>query len=204
MSTKIYFAYRMPTKVFNTFLASFRNVVFAAAKEHVRKMTTSITEQELKAFFKERKGAYGRVSFKKYMEEHESNLRVKLVLQKIKDESKSRLRSLDCIDCSLNVWMHAGRMYVILYGESWLWRHFKPPEKVEDYCYWNNTDEPDGVTRRQWKARGDTWDKVCLDDDWNATRMVHDIIHASQEIGLTEVAARIVGKDNAHAASWLD
>ena len=29
-----------------------------------------------------------------------------------------------------------------------------------DYSYWNNSDRPDEVTARQWKARGQVWDRL--------------------------------------------
>lgn len=37
-------------------------------------------------------------------------------------------------------------------------------EQLEDYSYWNNTDEPEGMDMAEWKARGKIWDE--LDKNW--------------------------------------
>ena len=203
MSTKIYYAYRMPVNVFTpVFLPAFRKHVIGTAANFVKMLMPNVTPSELKAVFKEKKEYDKKLTYKKFAEDENSFI-LRIIFQKMAEASKSRQRSLECIDCSLNIWIYDGRVYTILYGESWLWKKFKLPDGVEDYPYWNNTDEPDGVTRRQWTARGKTWDKVCLDSDWNATRMVHEVINASQETGLFEVAERIVGNKKAFIATWL-
>lgn len=33
-----------------------------------------------------------------------------------------------------------------------------------DYCYWNNADELDGVTQKEWKQRGKDWEQVTAED----------------------------------------
>lgn len=33
-----------------------------------------------------------------------------------------------------------------------------------EYAYWNNTDQPDGITDEEWDARGRAWDKALGDD----------------------------------------
>jgi hypothetical protein len=39
-------------------------------------------------------------------------------------------------------------------------REFFAKPFVEEYGYWNNTDQPDGVTDKEWKQREKDWDKV--------------------------------------------
>lgn len=33
-------------------------------------------------------------------------------------------------------------------------------KELEEYGYWNNTDEPDEVTEEEWAERGENWDKL--------------------------------------------
>ena len=203
MSTKIYFAYRMPAGVFSeTFLPSFRRHVFQKAADRVKKCMRDLPVPDMRLVYEAGKEyRWPKVSFKKWCEE--DKYRLLTVFRNTVAASKAKQRDFDCIDCSLNIWIYKGKVYCILYGECWLWDGYKPPSRVEDYCYWNNTDSPKEVSQRQWKARGDNWDKVCLDGDWNATRMTHDIIHASQEIGLHEVGLHIVDKDAIYVATGV-
>lgn len=175
MSTKIYYAYRMPVKVFSTtFLPAFRKHVFKKATAWTRKhLLGEPTVEALRAFY-----------------------------ITMADASLSKLRSHVCFDCSFNAWIHKNKVYVILYGESFLWEAFKLPEEVEDYRYWNNTDQPEGITRRQWNQRDKTWEKVCLSEatGWDTGRLVHEIINASTKQGLIEIGTSILGVDGAWGA----
>lgn len=33
---------------------------------------------------------------------------------------------------------------------------------LEEYGYWDNTDQPEGISRKDWKARGRFWDKYWI------------------------------------------
>lgn len=35
----------------------------------------------------------------------------------------------------------------------------KGVQDVEDYAYWDNTDEPEGMDHEEWKRRGQLWEK---------------------------------------------
>jgi len=199
MSTKIYHAYRMPTNVFSEdLLPSFRKHVFYRASDRVRQLMSGLIKPDLKLAYELDKPYWPKVSFKAWCVEPKYQLFT--VFKHLSNASKSRLRDSDCIDCSMNVWLHHSKVYCILYGEPWLWEGYNPPAKVENYSYWNNTDGPNDVPYRKWQARGKMWDKVCLEGDWNATRLVHDIVHASQKIGLHEVGLHIVDKDAIYTA----
>ena len=39
---------------------------------------------------------------------------------------------------------------------------------VHDFGYWDNSDEPEDMTRKEWKARGRIWDEVLRMEDPNA------------------------------------
>lgn len=61
-------------------------------------------------------------------------------------------------------WSHKGSLLVYYIAHlrdlEKLWEAI---EGVESYPYWDNTDPPDDMTWRQWKARGDEWDRIFGD-----------------------------------------
>jgi hypothetical protein len=180
----------MPIKLFRpVFLPAYREHVFKTAAKFVKTHLDSVTEQEMKAEWKDDRKYDKKLTWAKWLKERGARKRLALWFRRCVEASKVMTRSLECIDASINVWLYKNHAYVIFYGEHWLHSDFNRPEGVEDYCYWNNTDEPDDVTRRQWEARGKTWDKVCL-NHWDEGRMTHEVIKADSttHTGLFEVA----------------
>jgi hypothetical protein len=39
-------------------------------------------------------------------------------------------------------------------------------EGVEEYCYWNNTDEPKDILHEEWEKRGKVWSKLLTKKPW--------------------------------------
>jgi hypothetical protein len=86
--------------------------------------------------------------------------------------SKSLEKSMFDLDCSFNMWVDGQYCYVIPYaGPRIQWKK-SLPKWCKDYCYYNNSDEPKGVTQREWTARKNTWNRIAL-DNWDATRLTH-------------------------------
>jgi hypothetical protein len=199
MSTKIYYACRMPIKLLRpVFFPAYRHHVFKTAAKFVKEHLSYVTEIDMKAEWKSDRQSDKKLTWEKWQKERGQRKRLSIFFRRAVEASKSMTRDFECIDASVNVWLYKKYAYVIFYGEHWLYEDFERPEGVEDYCYWNNTDEPDDVTRRQWEARGKTWDQVCL-NHWDEGRMVHEIIKADSTnyTGLFEVAKIIFkGDDN--------
>lgn len=63
--------------------------------------------------------------------------------------------------CSLVLIPHRRKTYGIAFGsESYMAQMWLNRDYVEDYSYWNNTDQPDHVTARNWNARAALWDRL--------------------------------------------
>lgn len=74
----------------------------------------------------------------------------------------------------LNIWQHGRYFYIQGCGV----REFVP-KWAEDYAYYNNTDQPEGITRRAWQQRGEVWNKICTGEGTaghNARRLAHIIL----------------------------
>lgn len=202
MSTKIYYAFRCSIRDFTeVFLPKYREHCFRTVKKQIGKLTPHVEEAKIKEIY-DSKGWAEKMDYDAFRAEKEEMIRVREVLKRAAKASKDPVRDVVFgIDCSLNVWLHRGKAYIIPYGERWIYDDFKLPKGVEEYGYWNNTDEPDNVTRRQWQARGKTWEAVCL-NNWNATRLTHEIIKASgHTVGLEELARRLLPEKHRFAVT---
>lgn len=57
------------------------------------------------------------------------------------------------------------RYLVYFMGNNPMEDKFRKMDGVSDYCYYNNTDEPEDVTEEEWAERGRAWDRsVNLDE----------------------------------------
>lgn len=53
----------------------------------------------------------------------------------------------------------------IYFGYSEIRKILENEEWVSDYCYFDNTDQPEGVSVEEWKERRNTWDRVLLNTE---------------------------------------
>jgi len=119
------------------------------------------------------------------------------VIDHCKEASKRVEKDYYDIDCGLNIWLHGNYAYAIPIGPNWVLDNIKFPKWVEDYSYWNNTDQPDNVTDRQWNSRRDTWDKICCGhgkSDHNSRRLYHSVVDLERRgsyISKTELQLKI-------------
>lgn len=59
-----------------------------------------------------------------------------------------------------------GQMLGIVYAERSSWfRQWCTLPGVREYWYWNNSDEPEGMTQKEWDTRREAWDEVLTGDD---------------------------------------
>lgn len=179
MSTKIYQAYRMSLKVFeNEFLPSFRKFTFDHAVERVKRLIGMIADDQVEEYNKnlsknhlELVSTVGGAAY--LLKSDHAKVAVSLLVEISKSPVRQPL--LD-IDTSFNAWIYRGKVYVIPYGE--FVQEFEPPEAVENYEYWNNSDPPEGISNRAWQVRKKTWEAVCL-ADWNARRLTQLVVEVN-------------------------
>lgn len=62
--------------------------------------------------------------------------------------------------CDFCVWDYKSYFYMYPIGtlNNWDFSEIYKIPCLEDFRYWNNTDEPEGMTRREWNRRGRIWD----------------------------------------------
>lgn len=206
MSTKIYQAWRCPAKEFPLFVKTFHEHAFTKAVKMMDILAASVVQdkilEEMLPVYENWKKTYA--DFDSFVKDKYEIYKIRKCFQAALEASRSETRNFFCIDASFNAWFYKGKFYIIPYGERCILEDFQPPERAEEYAYWNNTDQPETLTRKQWVARGKTWDAVCL-DDWNANRLVHEVINFKKDIGIIEISKMIFKNPNdAYAAAWLE
>lgn len=67
---------------------------------------------------------------------------------------------------------------------------FEALPEVEEYGYWNNTDQPAGVTDEEWAERRRFWDHVMPDDGVPVNTMLSWSLRPSADLGAMWMASR--------------
>lgn len=78
----------------------------------------------------------------------------------LKPASASGQYRLTNLDCCLWVYLDSRYAYVIYSFPMYFARYLvltTIPEYAQDFAYWNNTDKPDHISEKEWKARGKKW-----------------------------------------------
>ena len=113
----------------------------------------------------------------------DENRKIEFALDLSEEASKSISRSLGIdIDFTLNIWILGKHVYIIPIGEV---RRsiLLIPTYAKDYSYWNNVDEPEGISNKELNKRGKIWDRINCGEgihSHNARRLYHSIISMSE------------------------
>lgn len=188
MSTKIYHGWTWRARLHRPALAALRGFAMAAAVARVKKHAAGYDKAYVMAAVTK---IIRRRGLTRSPRQLAGDLRVNLALRAATESSRSKFRANELdVDASLNLWLHGRNVYAIGYGDCW---NDLPPlaelcPAIRDFAYWNNTDRPADVSRRQWTARRKTWDAVCLDESWDAARLVHTIVDVAGDRGVDELA----------------
>lgn len=163
MSDKIYEAYRFPRSRLDEFLVVFRKHCF-------KKLKALIVDFKMKKkFLREiRKEVVGK-NRKVYRMILDIDLQFMHFLARGMIASKRSEHDFFDLDCSCNLWMDDEWCYMIPYVGRLKLAKGKP-RWWETYGYWNNVDMPRGMSEERWKARGEIWNRIAL-DDWDKTRL---------------------------------
>jgi hypothetical protein len=107
------------------------------------------------------------------------------------DEEQAKLKTTDWghdpnrLKLSIGRDPETGLLAVLLFAEaSLLVEAFWGLPEVEEYGYWNNTDQPDGVTDAEWDERRSFWDRVLPGYTPPAVAMLTWTLRGTYENGL--------------------
>lgn len=69
-------------------------------------------------------------------------------------------------DFEIAILPYDGRVYGMVFSERSRWVDlWMEKEEVEDFSYWDNSDRPDEVSEKDWKARRMVWDGILRAND---------------------------------------
>ncbi len=173
MSTKIYYAWRVPINKLNETFDHVRPQIYDDGEVILQRAMDAVTEGELV----KRKKSYR-------MEFSEAYMTFEIAMERVKEASKAIARDpMFDVDFVFNVWLNGDYAYLIPIGEH---RDLKMPEWAEDYSYWNDVDQPEDVSEEDWKAREAKWDEINCGEgvhSQNARRLCHSVIDLSMPLG---------------------
>ena len=68
--------------------------------------------------------------------------------------------------CNITILPCHDEVFLLLYTEDRdVQDMFDAMEEIEEYPYWDNSDQPDGMTWEEWGVRGDEWDEALGGDN---------------------------------------
>ena len=177
MSTKIYCAWKLKISKLDDFIDIIRPQIFDIAATHITRIAENTNDEKMKSFYDKYKEGY----YPSYCTGENRKIEFALDLSEEASKSMNRSPGID-IDFALNIWILRKYAYIIPVGE--VRRNILLiPMYAKDYSYWNNTDEPEGISNRKWNKRRKIWDRINCGEgvhSHNARRLCHSIISMSQ------------------------
>ena len=171
MSVKMYDAYRFPRGKLDEFILKFNKVCLDEVRDLVAEISLSektIGETRKQLFGQNRKVS---ASYK------DGEIELIWVMAQAMMMSKTGQNFPFHLDCSFNLWLRGRYAYVQPFVVNRLHNLLQKrlPKWCEFYGYWDNTDQPEGVSRASWEARKSIWAELAL-DDWDRTRLTHIVL----------------------------
>jgi hypothetical protein len=151
MSTKVYYAWRVPIKHLNSFTDRLH--------EEMRRYALQIVLEQ-------------------YVVSSEKEDKIAKLFTHFKKIAESPFRDSRDIECGFNMWIDEQYVYIIPIAQEKFYRFFKKPNYAKNYCYWDNTDKDDRASSKDWRERGKIWEKLSghSEKTHNARRFYHAVI----------------------------
>lgn len=167
MSTKIYTAYRLKPGI--DFWKFARNV-----QEKGRKNITKVLQKRVYPVVmsmidptsEEYKNHYGKDDYSK-----RRNLAYDKIRKGFIAQLSSYQRNEFDFNVYLNVYEYNRRKYIIPYCDMYMknvLNFLSRDKRLEDFRYWNNTDAPSHISKKEWNKRGEIWDKIYKQGWYNS------------------------------------
>jgi hypothetical protein len=158
VSTKIYVAYRLKKRVkLWAWVRKTRTRAVLEVRKELRNLYKMLVEHVDVTSERYKKAL-------DFTKDDEYQARLEVAHENLVKEYRGQVgkaeRDLFDFDVSLTLREHRGRVYVIPHCDMLLGKvldFLKEDEDLEDYAYWDNTDMPEGMRRKEWKARGLKW-----------------------------------------------
>lgn len=186
MSTKIYNAWRIPASKIQSFTETMDGKML---HEIAKKMLSGIEGPS-----STEPGSEGIKEFQKRV--------IALMNQNVK-ESLSGIIGMTDYNFSFVLWRVSRRFALVrCFGDRWAVEVFERrlPKYAEEYHFQNQTDEPEDITRRAWKARERMWDRVYGEhNDHMKGMLVHEVLcskptgHSMSELRVLREMEKITG-----------
>ncbi len=162
MSTKIYYAWKVPLGGLKKFADKANKQLFSAVVGAVKDEMALIQDEKVQNI-KDRYIAE-RLNNKAPDQEKsrrlDLNIRMGIVMRMARDATYSPFNSFVDLDCGITFRIHKKHAYGIGHGRFKFLDAIKNTLPAINYSYWNNTDKPNNIPMASWRRRGKIWDEV--------------------------------------------
>jgi hypothetical protein len=168
VSTKIYYAWKVPLGGLGEFINKARRQMFGTVIDAIRNIMNAIdakTVETAKAKYIKRRSKNPHLKEEKPFSPKElsrldQEIRLAIVMRAARDAHFSTVKDLLDFECGITFRIYKKHAYGFGWGNYPFLDAIKDIKPAMEYGYWNNTDRPDGISRAAWTARAKTWDKV--------------------------------------------
>lgn len=165
MSTKIYYAWRIPWSRFDQALEIAHDAMFRGVMRLVRQFLRKCSREDVLKYYVDLKAEDARITL---------GMKLSVVEDQLRNDGFELWKE---VGCGWRIWFDGKHAYLIPWGSHEILGKMRLPKWFRDYSYWNNTDRPDRVTQREWDARQRTWERVVLQGDrWDRGRLDHVVM----------------------------
>jgi hypothetical protein len=206
MSTKVYHAWRIEPAQLKKFDLDFENHVYKQA---------SILFDELVTFVDDEKVYAELLPKKKHRVSAWGNAKNALLATKIEmtqrlcfEASHSSYKEAFDLDCGYNIFLDGKHFLIMPWGREKLYSKFS--KGYQQWCYWNNTDQDESVSPKEWNDRRKSWGRI--DDDKRFSRTIIEMRDYTSRANFLEKYAKkqnlVIDKKLFHPAgyalAWID
>jgi hypothetical protein len=165
MSIKIYEAYRVPTSRLNEFIKFFSNRQIELKAIQIRRLMGAVKDEIVEAEIAD-SNVISRATNVDQLERYREAIRFNHVIGSAKEAAEKPYRSVIDAECGLHFHILGKYAYLRPYSSEWE-SGIEVPDWVDDYSYWNNTDQPENVSDDEWDERRETWSKTDKEPCYN-------------------------------------
>lgn len=177
MSVKIYYGIRIPISKIKDFIDYFDNSCLNYLKTQTLNLMSSIEQDLVIERANKMIGIRGNKSEEEFLENGGEEYIRYYEVAKIYFEEMIRRYNFINPECWFNAFPDNKYFYIVPgFPSGFKIKNNVYPNYVEDYCYWNNADEPNHITYEEFENRGKQWDAVGALDVCVRNKLSHILI----------------------------
>jgi hypothetical protein len=205
VSTKCYWGIRFPKNRLSEFVDYARTNYMLKAEAHARKWAGKIGTKTAAYKDEARKHNAARGQPIRHTKDCWA-CKVRLTMRMFQEANvQSERRPWANLGCGVNIWTPLKGRYLLAHSWGERCTEITWPDWVEEYGYWNNTDQPDGMSNREWNRRSKAWDAVLQPNARERKISLKGFdAEGKYTVDMSWLSLRLLRKFSPHGPNWGD